>query len=564
MLANPHIQSIELALESQFPGSWKRLDATNSHPLKNKVCGWKVDLPAGFVTCPVVDYLLIVIDTAFPQSQPRIFAPQAFQETSWPHVEAEGLLCLRSTMINSDAGQRVLQHLSWAQELLNFNEKTCRSEFEREFSSYWLNNIPANSNSPAVISLLSPNAISREVVWFYDLSKQRIIVADSRDLLVHWLRNSDHNPSDKEVSTCWLAWLPSPWVPNEFPTNGIDVLKYIPTQFTDLKLHPGKILPVIFGAETSSGIVLVATILEGVSEAKLVKGFRNVAAVPKQLIRNSFKAGKVRRCCVYRVDGSWIHGRDHDSNYPYLAKRKVAIIGCGAIGAAVARLLVQSGVGSFILVDHDLLSSPNISRHALGLEYLGVNKATATAAMLKKSFPHINEPLVINQKIEYLTPEQLAKLVECDVVVSCGISYEGDIKIDTWRQSLTIPPVFVCAWTEEFAIAGHAIALLGHDVLSDGFDAQEQVKFKLTQWPAQSHALIVEAGCGNVFQPHGIIDLQETINLAAGLVVDALCGKLPHSTRRVWQGKQEEVTKRGGTVLPTFTHNLTVQEYPWK
>lgn len=263
------------------------------------------------------------------------------------------------------------------------------------------------------------------------------------------------------------------------------------------------------------------------------------------------------------MQSSWIHGRGHDSLYPYISKRKVAIIGCGALGASIARLLCESGVADFVLIDHDLLTPPNISRHALGLEYLSMNKAAATGLMLKRSFPHIKEPLVIKQKFEFLTPEQLNKLADCDLVVSCGISYEGDIKVDIWRQSLAIPPAHICCWTEEFAIVGHAIGLLGKATLKEVFDDKQRVKFRLTDWPPESRALIVEAGCGNVFQPHGAIDLQATISLAAGLSLDVICNKLTQSTRRVWLGNKEEVTKRGGNLLPTFTDNFCIKEYPW-
>ena len=563
------IGSIETALQEQMAGLWRELDAQGINTIRKKVIaeasiGWKIDLPKGFVKCPDVNFLLVVIDAQFPLSQPRILAPEAFSDFAWPHVEAEGLLCLNATRSNGDPGQRVMQHIIWARELLNFSDEKKRAEFEREFSSYWFHKATVSSNiCTSILSLLTPVAKSREIVWFHDISNTRLIIADDRVSLLLWLRNAGMNPSEKGVHSSWLEWLPRPWIPSEFPQNGKNVLDCVPTEIADANLRPGKMLPVIFGAETVSGVVFVATLLQGVSEAKLIKGFRNISKVPKTIIHNSFTVQKILRYPIERVDGAWIHGRDHDSMYPYISKRKIAIIGCGALGAAIGRLLAESGISEFVLVDRDLLSSPNISRHALGLEYLSMNKAVATAQMLKRSFPHVKEAQTIQKKFEHLSLEQLNNLSGCDVVISCGISYEGDIKIDSWRQLLKSPPAHICCWTEEFAIVGHAVGLLGKDTLQEAFDDEQRVRFRLTDWPVESGALIVEAGCGNVFQPHGAVDLQATISLAARRALDVICNELTQSTRRVWLGNQNEVIKRGGYLLTTFTDNLCVKEFPW-
>lgn len=562
------IVSIETELQAQVSGSWRKLDAKEINNIRRKAiaeasAGWKIELPKGFVQCPDVNYLLVVIDAQFPLSQPRVLAPEACRDFAWPHVEAEGLLCLNATPSNGDSGQRVMRHIIWAQELLNFPVEKIRAEFEREFSSYWFHKASISSNCTSILSLLAPTARSREIVWFHDLGNTRIVVADDKASLSLWLRNAGVNPSEKSIHSSWLEWLPRPWIPSEFPQNGKDVLDYVPTEIANAKLRLGKLFPVIFGAETVSGVVFVATVLQGISEAKLIKGFRNISKVPKANILNAFASQKVFRYPVDRVDGSWIHGRDHDSMHPYISKRKVAIIGCGALGASIARLLAESGITEFILIDHDFLSPPNISRHALGMEYLLMNKAEATALMLKRAFPHIKVTQDIRKKFEYVSPEQLNNLSDCDVVISCGISYEGDAKIDSWRQSLKSPPAHISCWTEEFAIVGHAVGLLGKDSLHAAFDEEQRVQFRLTDWQAESGALIVEAGCGNVFQPHGAVDLQATISLAARMALDIISNELTQSTRRVWMGNKGEVTKRGGHLLDTFTDNLCVKEFPW-
>ena len=91
----------------------------------------------------------------------------------------------------------------------------------------------------------------------------------------------------------------------------------------------------------------------------------------------------------------------------------------------------------------------------------------------------------------------------------------------------------------------------------------ERPAFRLTDWPAGTGGLIVEAGCGNVFQPHGAVDLQPSIAMAAELVLDALLGRVPASCRRVWFGNRDAVAAHGGTVREGFTDVNAIRQFSW-
>ncbi len=68
-------------------------------------------------------------------------------------------------------------------------------------------------------------------------------------------------------------------------------------------------------------------------------------------------------------------------------KSSVALIGAGALGSAVAELLVRGGVAEIIIIDHDDLNAGNLVRHTLTGEALGYNKAKAVAARLQAAAP---------------------------------------------------------------------------------------------------------------------------------------------------------------------------------
>jgi len=460
-------------------------------------------------------------------------------------------------------GQRVLQHLLWAEELLNFSEAECRREFEREFGAYWDQRSGAKKNRPDVLSLSKPGGESREVVYYTDRINGRIVFADSKAELVGWLRNSGSNPSDREVLPTLLLRLTRPWTPQEYPEFGRDVLSQLPETMLRRVLVPGQACPLIFEARTQTGPGFVAVLLHGAAERDLVKGFRGIRKVPINRILASFSGRAVQRCPVIRVDGPWVHGRGHDKAYPAIRSKSVALVGCGGLGGSLAKLLAQTGVGTFLLIDHDDLTPANVARHALGMRSVGENKAQALAQMLRQDFPHIETVTPYAKRFQRLAARELEAVSNADLIISAGIDFDGDAQVDDWRRSLATPPPHLCTWTEAYAIVGHAVLLYGAESLISGFDERERPLFRLTEWPDDGKALVVEAGCGNQFQPHGAIDLQATVVLAARLAIDVLLGRVPTSCRRVWQGDLAAVVANGGTSTPDFSASNVARESAW-
>lgn len=560
-----YVSDIELALHAQLPGRWRRLSAGElaTHPLHIFCAGWRIDVPAASVRIDGVDHFVVVVDAAFPNSQPRVFAPQAGSDFRWPHVETGGLLCLKSTRVFAAPGQRVLQHLLWAEELVNFGDDECRREFEREFVAYWDQRSSPKKKRPEILSLCKPGGDSREVVYSTDRIRGRIVLADSKTELVNWLRNSGSNPSDREVLPTWLLRLSRPWTPKDYPEIGSDVLSKLPEVILRRVLNPGQPCPLVFEAKTPTGPAFAAVLLHGADERELVRGFRSMSKVPISRILAAFSGRSVQRCPVTRVDGPWIHGRGHDEDYPAIRRKSVALVGCGALGGSLAKLLAQAGVGTLVLIDPDSLTPANVARHVLGMRSVGEIKAQAMAQMLRQEFPHIVTVTPCAKRFQWLTVRELETVSSVDLIISAGIDFDGDAKLDVWRRGLATPPPHICTWTEAHAIVGHAVLLYGSDSLVAGFDELEQPLFRLTDWPDDGRAMVVEAGCGNLFQPHGAIDLQPTVALAARLAVDVLLGRVPTSCRRVWQGDLAAVAANGGNAAPDFSTSNLARESGW-
>ncbi len=562
MLTPVDVSEVEHGFEAAFSGSWVRLDEEATSKVgKGLSFAWRIEVAPGAIECECVDHLLVALDAAFPFSQPQIWAPRADRSFFWPHVEHGGHLCLPSTPSHLSPRERVSLQVNAAFELLRFDERTRRLEFEREFSAYWDQRASTKSGLPRVMSLLSPGGASRTIAYWFDAAANRIVLGDDANELSEWLANAGANGIPSKFSTTALVRLRRPWIPSEFPENGAQVINQLRDVEATCLSAPGP-CPVLFEAATENGSVFAATWLKSASERELKKGFRSLRNTPPCLLLASYRARPIERLKVQRVDGRWIHGRGINRDNPMLHASSAAIIGCGSLGSEVARLLAQTGIGTLILVDPDQLATANLSRHALPLQAVGMNKAVATAGMLRREFPHLRKLVGQAASFETLSEKQRDQLTTVDVIVSCGLPFDGDALIDAWRLSLEKAPVHVCSWVEEFATAGHAVVLNDGASLLQGFE-DEQFRYRMTEWPQEIQTLFPEAGCGNYFQPHGALDLSATAGLTARTVLDVLFDRVPHSLRRVWHGDLSEVRRRGGVARDAFASSFVTHEFSW-
>ena len=76
-----------------------------------------------------------------------------------------------------------------------------------------------------------------------------------------------------------------------------------------------------------------------------------------------------------------------EDNLDRLSQTRVGVVGLGSGGGFVALSLAMSGVGSFALVDNDVLERVNITRHVADLRNLGQNKAAAVADLIWQRNP---------------------------------------------------------------------------------------------------------------------------------------------------------------------------------
>lgn len=109
------------------------------------------------------------------------------------------------------------------------------------------------------------------------------------------------------------------------------------------------------------------------------------------------------------------------SEYVALAEKMVALIGCGSVGSKVATSLSRAGVGSFVLVDGDILYPGNIVRNDLDQRSIGLNKPDAVKARIQEINPfsevNVRRVLMGGQESSASTEAALQSIAKCDVII---------------------------------------------------------------------------------------------------------------------------------------------------
>ena len=124
--------------------------------------------------------------------------------------------------------------------------------------------------------------------------------------------------------------------------------------------------------------------------------------------------------------------------------KSVLIIGGGAVGSALAEILVRSGVQDVVIMDPDHLKVGNLVRHTLGVSHLEKPKASNLANRLNDASVHaVVTP--IDAAFPPTDREDINRVLDADVVIDCTAddSVAEHMRRFPWDGSVTFVSVSV-------------------------------------------------------------------------------------------------------------------------
>jgi len=136
-----------------------------------------------------------------------------------------------------------------------------------------------------------------------------------------------------------------------------------------------------------------------------------------------------------------------------LASGRVAIVGCGATGSALALLLARAGVGYLRIIDRDYVEPSNLQRQVLFDESDAAEslpKAIAAARKIKG----FNSEIAVEPHSTDLTPQNVEELLSgADVLLDGTDNFETRYLINDFAVSQRMP------WIYAAAVASYAVTM---------------------------------------------------------------------------------------------------------
>jgi molybdopterin-synthase adenylyltransferase len=129
-----------------------------------------------------------------------------------------------------------------------------------------------------------------------------------------------------------------------------------------------------------------------------------------------------------------------------LAGSHVAIVGCGAMGAASASLLARAGVGTLTLIDRDFVEPSNLQRQVLFDEHDAL-ESLPKAAAARRHIGRFNSSVNVHAHIADLIPGNIAELLAdgIDIILDATDNFETRYLINDFAVQQGKPWIYAAA-----------------------------------------------------------------------------------------------------------------------
>ena len=123
---------------------------------------------------------------------------------------------------------------------------------------------------------------------------------------------------------------------------------------------------------------------------------------------------------------------------------KVAVVGCGAIGASACTLLARAGVGALRIIDRDYVEASNLQRQLL-FDEDDARESLPKALAAARKIGVINSEVVCEPQVKDLTPQTISLLDGVDLVLDCTDNFETRYLINDFAVKKGVPWIYAAA-----------------------------------------------------------------------------------------------------------------------
>ncbi len=128
-----------------------------------------------------------------------------------------------------------------------------------------------------------------------------------------------------------------------------------------------------------------------------------------------------------------------------LGAARVAVIGCGAIGSALAALLARAGVGHLRIIDRDYVEPSNLQRQSL-FEEGDAAESLPTAVAASRRIAGFNSQVAVEPEIADLTPANIERLLaDVQLILDGTDNFETRYLINDYAVKHSVPWIYAAA-----------------------------------------------------------------------------------------------------------------------
>lgn len=139
-----------------------------------------------------------------------------------------------------------------------------------------------------------------------------------------------------------------------------------------------------------------------------------------------------------------------------LRQSSVAIIGCGALGSALASLLVRAGIGRLRIIDRDFVEASNLQRQTL-FEEADAQELLPKAVAAERRLRSINSDVETQGVVGDLTPANAEELLKNAALLLDGTdNFETRLLINDYAVKKCVP------WIYSAVVSSHGVTMPIH------------------------------------------------------------------------------------------------------
>jgi adenylyltransferase/sulfurtransferase len=212
-----------------------------------------------------------------------------------------------------------------------------------------------------------------------------------------------------------------------------------------------------------------------------------------------------------------------------LLASRAAIVGCGAIGAAAANLLVRAGIGHVTIIDRDFVEPSNLQRQTLFDESDALH-ALPKAVAAERKLRSINSSIQVQGVVADLNPRNVKELLrESDLILDGTDNFETRFLINDFAVQSAKP------WIYAAAVASYGLTMTVRSGVTPCLAC-------LLETSGSGHGL--EETCDTIGVLGPIVNLIASLQVAEALKLlagreEALHGRLISCD--VWTGRMQSI-----------------------